>query len=454
MKINFYLKGKASKGDTTQTKKAKQNVRTYVELRMRYDGQTFVYGTGINATSLEWDDRKQKQRFKSQSSKVHHNKYLDYLEEEIEGLYIQNKTKGIHLSLQQFREQVKQHLNKSLIKEKTFFDYLKQDYKEAKHLKASPSARIGKSTVAKYNCAVKHLEIYQDVRRVVLTFDSMTKGFYNDFVSYFTYEYFYTEKGKTIVGLDDSTIGCTVKNIKAFLSWAEQEGLHSNTAYKNFKVMKAEKEQIITLNDDEYQQLLDVNLGDDEKLQRVRDIFVLGIAVGARVSDLLVLKHSNIAYKDGNYFIEYLPEKTIKHRSKPLSVPIVSNEAVAIIKKYNEQIESLLTKISKQEFNKLIKVIARRAKITDKVNKTKTQGGREVIIDVLPKWQMLTSHCMRRTFITRALKAGLPVQLVMECSGHTDYKSFQRYIDFSNSKDKAEAFKKLADKSAIMKLVA
>ncbi|SIT91589.1 tyrosine-type recombinase/integrase [Pontibacter indicus] len=449
MNINFYLKGKASKGGTTLTKKAKQSIRTTIELRMRYEGQPFVYGTKIHATGSEWDEKRQ--RFKPQSLKVHHNEHLEHLAKEIEGLYIQNKTKGISLTRQQFRDQVQRHLNKST-KEKTFFDYLKQDYTEAKHLTASPRERIKKSTVTKYICAVKHLEIYQNVRRAELTFDSMTKDFYNDFVSYFTYEYFYTKKDKTIVGLDDSTIGCTVKNLKAFLSWAEQEGLHSNTAYKRFKVMKAEKEQIITLNDDEYKQLLDVNLGDDEKLQQVREIFVLGIAVGARVSDLLALKQKNIVYKGGDSFIEYIPEKTIKHRSKSLSVPIFDNEALAVIKKYEGQNENLLPKISQQDFNKLIKVIGRRAQITDKTNKTKTKGGREVIVDVLPKWQMLTSHCMRRTFITRALKAGLSIQLVMECSGHTDYKSFQRYIDFSNSKDKADAFKKCADKSTVMKV--
>ena len=50
---------------------------------------------------------------------------------------------------------------------------------------------------------------------------------------------------------------------------------------------------------------------------------------------------------------------------------------------------------------------------------------------------------MRRTFITQSLKRNIGSAYVMEMSGHTDHKSFQRYINMSdNEKDLMEQMKK------------
>jgi integrase len=43
-------------------------------------------------------------------------------------------------------------------------------------------------------------------------------------------------------------------------------------------------------------------------------------------------------------------------------------------------------------------------------------------------------HKFRRTFITELLASGVPPQDVMHYSGHTDYKSFQRYMSVNTSR--------------------
>ena len=452
MIVNFYRKSEVRKGGAVKTEKEKKTEETYIDLRARYDGELLIYNTGLKTTEKEWD--RSKKRFRPQSNRQGLNKYLDFLETTLKDLYLQNKMKGIVLPGQQFREQLKQHLVRNSRKGKTLLNYFQQDFIEAKYIKASPTERVVNTTVARYKVVIKHLEIYQNSKNVTLTFDSMTKEFYNDFVNFFTHKYTYIEKKKTIVGLEDSTIGNTIKSLKVFLKWAQEEGLHSNEAYKKFKVLKPEDEQIITLSDDEYRKLLDVDLSDSEKLQQVRDIFIVGAAVGARVSDLLVLKQENAVFREGRYFVEYLPKKTRKHRLKPLSVPVISSEAVAVIKKYEGRIETLLPAISDVKLNKHLKELGRRAKIDEKLNRTKTQGGRMIVVETVPKWKLLSSHAMRKTFITRALKAGMPAELVMECSGHSDYKSFQRYIDMSDAKYKAETFEKYIRKTNNMTIAA
>ena len=43
----------------------------------------------------------------------------------------------------------------------------------------------------------------------------------------------------------------------------------------------------------------------------------------------------------------------------------------------------------------------------------------------------------RRTFCTLSLSKGINAQTVMTLSGHSDYKSFQRYIDISEEQKRS-----------------
>lgn len=45
-----------------------------------------------------------------------------------------------------------------------------------------------------------------------------------------------------------------------------------------------------------------------------------------------------------------------------------------------------------------------------------------------PKWQLLTTHAGRRTFISNALMMGIPVETVMKWTGHKNYEAMKPYI--------------------------
>ena len=47
---------------------------------------------------------------------------------------------------------------------------------------------------------------------------------------------------------------------------------------------------------------------------------------------------------------------------------------------------------------------------------------------VVPKYAVLTTHCGRRTFIVNALRLGIPASVIMEWTGHSDYKAMKPYI--------------------------
>ena len=60
------------------------------------------------------------------------------------------------------------------------------------------------------------------------------------------------------------------------------------------------------------------------------------------------------------------------------------------------------------------------------------------IDDVYPKYELLTTHAGRRTFICNALMLGIAPQIVMKWTGHSDYAAMKPYIDIAD-KAKKEA---------------
>ena len=41
--------------------------------------------------------------------------------------------------------------------------------------------------------------------------------------------------------------------------------------------------------------------------------------------------------------------------------------------------------------------------------------------EVHPKWELLTTHCARRTFVVNALRLGIPAEVIMKWTGHSDF---------------------------------
>ncbi len=63
-----------------------------------------------------------------------------------------------------------------------------------------------------------------------------------------------------------------------------------------------------------------------------------------------------------------------------------------------------------------------------------------VIDEVYPKYALIGTHTARRTFISNALMMGIPVNVVMQFTGHSDYKAMKPYIAIAD-RAKSEAMK-------------
>ena len=45
------------------------------------------------------------------------------------------------------------------------------------------------------------------------------------------------------------------------------------------------------------------------------------------------------------------------------------------------------------------------------------------------KWELITTHCARRTFVVNSLRLGIPAEVIMKWTGHSDFKAMKPYIE-------------------------
>lgn len=225
----------------------------------------------------------------------------------------------------------------------------------------------------------------------------------------------------------NSTIGKQLSFLKWFLRWSFKQGMHSNNAYDTFKPkLKDTQKKIIFLTWEELNKLREFKIPPTKQaLERVRDVFLFQCFTGLRYSDVFNLRRSDIK---GDH-IEVTTVKT----SDSLIIEL-NDHSKAILEKYKDvefENDKALPVITNQKMNDYLKELAELAEINEPVRQTYYKGN-ERIDEVTPKYALLGTHAGRRTFICNALALGIPPQVVMKWTGHSDYKAMKPYIDIAD----------------------
>ena len=269
------------------------------------------------------------------------------------------------------------------------------------------------STYEKFAAMKNHLMNFRDG----LTFDFFDEKGLNDYVNYL----------RDVKEMRNSTIGKQLSFLKWFLRWAFKKGLHQNNAYDSYKPkLKSTQKKIIFLTWKELNKLREFEIpAAKQALDRVRDVFLFQCFTGLRYSDVFNLRKSDIK---GDH-IEVTTVKT----SDSLIIEL-NNHSKAILDKYKDvafEDDKVLPVITNQKMNDYLKELAELAGIDEPVRQTYYRGN-ERIDEVTPKYALLGTHAGRRTFICNALALGIPPQVVMKWTGHSDYKAMKPYIDIAD----------------------
>ena len=269
------------------------------------------------------------------------------------------------------------------------------------------------STYEKFAAVKNHLMNFREG----LTFEFFDERGLNDYVGYL----------RDVKEMRNTTIGKQLSFLKWFLRWAFKKGVHQNNAYDSYKPkLKSTQKKIIFLTWDELNRFREFKIPSNKQaLERVRDVFLFQCFTGLRYSDVFNLRRSDIK---GDH-IEVTTVKT----SDSLIIEL-NKHSKAILDKYKDvafEDDKVLPVITNQKMNDYLKELAELAGIDEPVRQTYYRGN-ERIDEVTPKYALLGTHAGRRTFICNALALGIPPQVVMKWTGHSDYKAMKPYIDIAD----------------------
>lgn len=389
-----------------------------IRMRVIYNCKRVEFTTGYRIDAAKWDDGLQKvkngctNKLKQSASEINAD-LLRY------GADIQEIFKEFEvMEVMPTPDQLKRALNKHNEKEAsevleqlpglTLFKVFDEFTKECGRQNNWTLA-----TYEKFKAVKAHLETF-DSR---LEFERFTKAGLIDYVN------FLRDKER----LRNSTISKQIGFLKWFLRWAFKKGYHTNPAYDMFRPkLKNTQKKVIFLTWDELTKFREFEIPKNKQyLDRMRDVFLFQCFTGLRYSDVCNLKRSDV--KENH--IEVTTVKT----ADSLIIEL-NNHSKTILDKYKKvafEDDKVLPVISNQKMNDYLKELAKLAGIDEPVRETYYKGN-ERIDEITPKHDLLGTHAGRRTFICNALSLGIPAQVVMKWTGHSDYKAMKPYIDIAD----------------------
>lgn len=231
-----------------------------------------------------------------------------------------------------------------------------------------------------------------------------------------------------VTGLKNSTIRKKLDYLSWFLKWATGREYNTNIAYRTFHpTLKATQKKVIYLSKAELENLKQMEIPPGySHLEAVRDVFLFCCFSGLRHSDAYMLRRNDIK---GDH-IEITTKKTADSISIELNS--VTRGILEKYKNFDFAGNKALPVIQNQPMNRDLKELCRLAGINEQIRVT-TYKGNQRIDEIKEKWELVGTHTGRRTFIVTALSLGIPPNVVMKWTGHSDYKSMQPYIDIVDS---------------------
>lgn len=262
-----------------------------------------------------------------------------------------------------------------------------------------------------------------------LTFDYLDESGLQSFVDYLS----------DILKYRNSTINKNMVMLKVVMRWAYCKHYHNNTVFETVKTnMKSAPKKVVFFNMKELKQLEEYEIPkQNSHLEKTRDVFLFMCYTGLRYSDVANLKRCDIQENR----IEIVTEKT----NVVLSIDLNSHSRRVLQKyeRYRFKKDAALPMISNQKMNQNLHELCKLAGFNQPIRIINYQGCQR-IDEIKPKYEVIGTHTGRRSFICNAISMGIPPQVVMKWTGHSDYKAMKPYIDVCDE-IKAEAMKKFDD---------
>lgn len=406
--IQFSLKPRKYKGEIVSD-------NLPIRMRVSFNSQRIEFMLGFFVDKDSWDFEQQrvkkycvgKNNVRASVVNSELNKAAYEIDEVFKEFELLNRLPSRKEVIESFNRRMSRN-NKPMAKNR-FWDALNS-------FKAEESAKNSwqYGTIQKFNALAEHIKHWKPNPR----FEDFTESGLTSFITFLL----------NIEGLSNDTTLKQLGYLKWFLRWARNKRIHDIVDYETFRPkLVSTNKKIIFFTIEEIRQLLSFQIPESKSyLDRVRDVFVFCCFTGLRHSDVYNLRRSDV--KDG--YIEVTTVKT----ADTLTIDL-NDVSRRILDKYKDvQIPEnrALPVISNQKMNNYLKELCQLAGFNEEIRIT-TYKGSERIDSVYPKYALVGTHQGRKSFICNALAAGIPVNVVMKWTGHSDYKAMKPYIDVADS---------------------
>lgn len=380
--------------------------------------------TGFSVEFNDWSEKKQRLKIKAKSTNID---------------FINNKLNNLELFLfdkynTDFNN--KKHISNTWLKDRVFEFFGRvnenEEYKSylvpwaEKFVEEAPNRlyrgkQIKPRSVKNYKGTLNKVIAFEQYTKKRYRFEDIDLAFHQEFVNYC----------REIEKLNNNSIGNLISRLKTFCREIEFDGYLVNAQYKSSNFSAPKNETFDTyLNEEEINNIYNHDFSNNDRLDNARDLFVIGLRTGLRISDFLRIDKKNII---GNVI-----NLTTLKTEQNLTIPI-HPQFQKILNKRNGLLPK---KISDQKFNKYIKEICEITGLdTPTYGSAIKEGSKKKELDIFPKHKLITSHTCRRSFATNLFLEGFEAAIIMKATGHKNTSQFLQYIKASQD----EHVKKLSE---------
>jgi integrase len=400
-------------------RKAVSKKQEMIYLGYKFGQDQLIYSTGVKIMPKHWDFAKSRvKNVVEVFNKDDINNFLKELADFVNSTANTYAAKKLELTKASLKQDIENYLKPPVVEEAIgFFPFIEKfinDLETGKRMLEGNKLANSK-TIQRYKTAKNSLLEFEKHEQIKLTFDSWTEELWNNYISYLTF----VKKFKI------NNIGFYQKQLKILLKAARKAKLYTVGEWLDDSKILAENPVDVYLNKKELALIEDHDLSGNDRLDRIRDLFLIGCYTGFRISDWKHVKKENIkTTEEGNQFIEIIPDKANATPPSTILHPTVNR----VLDKYG----NVLPTISEQKFNEYLKELCKLVGIKDEVTTKYVISGR-VKVEKVEKHTQISSHTARRSFATNMYLDGVEPYLIMKATGHASAANFKKYLKLDNS---------------------
>lgn len=361
------------------------------------------FGTNISTKIEGWDKKRQRVRGNSVEAVIF-NKNLDKIKEQIKNIVYEALKTDDEITLNDIKNQITGNGNR---RPSTLMTVYKLRFEKMKTLVGKD---YQKSTLIKFNYLANsvHDFLKTELKLNDIALNKLNRVFIDDLELYLRAQ----REMKTV------SINKIIQMLKSIVRYSLERGWIDKDPFLGHK-SKSVQTEILYLTHEQVIKL-ETTVLSQERLNRVKELFLFSIYTGLHYADALSLTTSNLVKGiDGNLWIDYVRGKT----GKRIQIPLL-NKAQALLAKFEKEglkNDYILPRITNQKVNSYLKEIG----------------------DILNIDVPLTHKIARKTFGSVLLYHNVPIKVVSELMGHSSTLITERHYAKLDTRKLGEAMKLL-----------